>query len=325
MVNGINVKTGWGAGLQAIPASACAEAAGRRLLPIPTPAVDDDRLRRASRECLLAIDCVDQLLRQHGLDRTVLAGPGTAVVYASASAYAAANWAFLQLHADPSVATYFPYTAPSMVPGEVTISYHMTGPYVSFLSGANAGLEALWHAVTLLAQGQCDRALVLGVETFAECETLFTSGRWLLSSPLVETALCCLLEPHPELAAFGYAAGRGDDVLSMMDTALDGRQASTGIALCLPTLQAGYHTRARIRACWPTMPVSVVNERTGTCLASTPLIGLLLALAETHHDYLLCISRWDDAWSMVRWPRLLDPNGFPILGKCAHDQANEGQ
>jgi len=320
MLNGISVMTGWGAGLLPIPASACAQAAGQRLLPIPTPAIDDDRLRRATRECLLAIDRVDQLLCQHGLDRADLSGPRTAVVYASASAYAAANWAFL--HADTSVAIYFPYTAPSIVPGEVTISYHITGPYVSFLSGANAGLEALWYAVTLLAQDQCDRALILGIETFAECEALFTSGRWLLSPPLVETALCWLLEPHPELAAFGYAAGRGDDVLSMIDAALD-CHASTGIALCMPTLQAGYDTRARIRERWPAMPVAVVNERTGTCLASTPLIGLWLSLAETHHDHLLCISRWDDSWSMVRWPRLLDPQSRPSApGKCSRDKAH---
>jgi Beta-ketoacyl synthase, N-terminal domain len=303
MVDKASVITGWGAGLQHIPVRACAEAAGRRLLPIPTPVMADDRLRRATRECLLAVERVDQLLSQHGLDRADLSGPRTAVVYASASAYAAANWAFL--HADTSVATYFPYTAPSMVPGEVTISFHIAGPYVSFLSGANAGLEALWHAVTLLAQDQCDRALILGIETFAECETLFTSARWLLSAPLVETALCWLLEPYPELATFGYAAGRGDDVLSMIDAALEDCP-TTGILLCMPTLQAGYHTRARIRERWPTIPVSLVNERTGTCLASTPLLGLLLSLAETHHDHLLCISRWDDAWTMVRWPRLLN-------------------
>ncbi len=138
---------------------------------------------------------------------------------------------------------------------------------------------------------------------FCAREALFTSGRWLLSSPLVETALCWLLEPHPDLAAFGYAAGRGDDVLSMIDAALD-RHATTAIALCMPTLQAGYHTRARILERWPAMPVAMVNERTGTCLASTPLIGLWLVLAETHHDHLLCISHWDDAWTMVRWPRL---------------------
>ncbi len=187
MVDGVSVMTGWGAGLEHIPINAHAEAAGRRLLPVPTPVLDDDRLRRASRECLLAIDRVDQLLRQQGLDRADLSGPRTAVVYASASAYAAANWAFL--HADTSVAIYFPYTAPSIVPGEVTISYNMTGPYVSFLSGANAGLEALWHAVTLLARDQCDRALILGIETFADCEA---RAHLLVGGSLLRQLLQCL-------------------------------------------------------------------------------------------------------------------------------------
>ena len=301
VVNDFSVTTGWGVGLDAIPADARAQAAGRRLLPIATPAVEDDRLRRASRECLLAIDSVEQLRRQRGLDRAALAGPGTAVVYASASAYAAANWSFL--HADSSVAAFFPYTAPSMVPGEVTIAYQMTGPFVSFLSGANAGLEALWHAVTLLAQGQCERALVLGVETFAECEPLFTAGRWLLSPPLVETALCWLIEPHAKLAAFGYAAGRGDDALEMIAAALDGG-AKAGLALYMPTWRAADRVRARIRQRWPDMSVVVVNERAGTCLAAAPLLGLQLLLTQTPCDPLLCLCRWGDAWTLTRWPRL---------------------
>ena len=301
---GVSVMTGWGAGLGAIPADARAQAAGRRLLPIATPVVDDDRLRRASRECLLALDCVEQMRRQRGLDRAALSGPGTAVVYASASAYAAANWSFL--HADSSVAAYFPYTAPSMVPGEVTISYQITGPFVSFLSGANAGLEALWHAVTLLAQGRCDRALVLGVETFAECEALFALGRWLMSPPLVETAFCWLIEPHARLAAFGYAAGGGDDVLEIIEAALDG-SANAGIALYMPTLRAADRVRARILQRWPGLPVVAVNERAGTCLAAGPLLGLQLLLAETRCDPLLCLSRWGEAWTIARWPRLPDP------------------
>ena len=299
--NDFSVTSGWGSGLGAIPADARAQAAGRRLLPIVTPAAQDDRLRRASRECLLAIDRVEQLRRQRGLDRDVLAGPGTAVVYASASAYAAANWSFL--HADASVAAFFPYTAPSMVPGEVTIAYQMTGPFVSFLSGANAGLEALWHAVTLLAQGQCERALVLGVETFAECEALFTAGRWLLSPPLVETALCWLIEPHAKLSAFGYAAGGGDNVLEIIAAALDG-SANAGLALYMPTWRAADRVRERLRQRWPDMPIVVVNERAGTCLAAAPLLGLQLLLAQTPCDPLLCLCRWGDAWTLVRWPRL---------------------
>jgi hypothetical protein len=45
-----------------------------------------------------------------------------------------------------------------------------------------------------------------------------------------------------------------------------------------------------------------VSDRAGTCLASTPLIGLLLALAAGQHEQVLLISRWGDAWSVLRWP-----------------------
>ena len=61
MVNGASVMTGWGAGLQHIPASARAKAAGRRLLTIPTPTLDDERLRRATRECLLRVEAVSKI------------------------------------------------------------------------------------------------------------------------------------------------------------------------------------------------------------------------------------------------------------------------
>ena len=148
-----------------------------------------------------------------------LMGPRTALVYTSASAYAAANWAFLQ--GGKEQALYFPYTAPSAVPGEVTIQFGMTGPYLSFLSGANAGIEALWHAATLLTTDQCDRALVLGVETVMECEDLFAAGRWLLSAPLVEAVTCLLLERHASLSEVVYRASSGADGLTVLEAELD--------------------------------------------------------------------------------------------------------
>lgn len=291
--------TGWGDGLLSIPTDANAAAAGRRMLALPTPTFDDDRLRRATRECALAIAAVEQVLHHSALSPSDLAGPRTAVVYASASSYAAANWAFLQ--ADTNNAVYFPYTAPSAVPGEVTIYLSTTGPYLSLLSGANAGIEALWQAATLLGRDQCDRALILGVETFAECTDLYTAGRWLLHTPLVETALCLILERHPALANISYTAGSGEDELAMMDAVLD-NPATTAVALCMPRLKDGYHTAQRIRERWPAISVTLVNERTGTCLAATPLIGLLLAHAEAQREQILCMSRWGEDWSMLRWP-----------------------
>src|SRR4030095_2520318 len=50
-----------------------------------------------------------------------------------------------------------------------------------------------WQAGRLLEQGRCDRALVLAVETFDECEELWRRARWALPAPLVEAAVCAML------------------------------------------------------------------------------------------------------------------------------------
>jgi hypothetical protein len=307
---GTSLLTGWGAGLDCLPTDAYTAAAGRRILPLSTPQFADDRLRRATRECHLAIAAVEQALLHSPWSATDLAGQRTALVYASASSYVAANWTFL--HADTSSAMYFPYTAPSAVPGEVSMYFNMTGPYLSFLSGANAGLEALWQAVTLLNTDQCDRALILGVETFSECEELYTRGRRLLSLPLVETAVCLLVERHPSLAAMQYSAGntpvnnQTNELIppAMLET-LRTTPATTAITLCGPTTRLGHRMAKQLQQQWPSSAVpsiALVNTRTGTCLAATPLIGLLLALAEAQREQILCISRWGEAWSMLSWP-----------------------
>jgi hypothetical protein len=314
--SGVSLVTGWGEGLQSLPADASAAAAGRRILALPTPSFDEARLRRVTRECLLAISAVEQVLLHSALSAKDLTGQRTALVYASASSYVAANWAFL--HADTSSAMYFPYTAPSAVPGEVSMYFNITGPYLSFLSGANAGLEALWQAVTLLNTDQCDRALILGVETFLECADLYTRGRRLLSTPLVETALCLLLERQPSLATLGYYAGQSTSdrlmdaqVMHDLHDLIEAQRvthATTTITLCGPTIRDSRWMAQQLRQHWPLAsvpPIAVINGRTGTCLAATPLIGLLLALAEAQYERILCVSRWGEAWSMLCWPSSL--------------------
>ena len=320
---GTSVTTGWGEGLQHIPARADVAAGTRQILPLPASQVEQfeqsgtDRLRRASRECLLAITAVEHALRTSPLSANDLAGQRTALVYASASSYVAANWAFL--HADTSQAVYFPYTAPSAVPGEVGMYFNITGPYLAFLSGANAGLEALWQAITLLDNDQCDRALVLGVETFVECAELYLSGRRLLSLPLVETSLCLILERQPNLADVHYQAGNCAkqlaqnklDELGEMDKLLTtladqaGSATRSTLVVCGSTVQEGQHLAQQLAHDWPSdclPPMSVINTRTGSCLAATPLIGLLLALAEAQQEQVVCLSRWGEAWSMLCWP-----------------------
>jgi hypothetical protein len=300
-VSGFSVLTGWGEGVQCLPVNAQTAARGRRLLPVPTPASTPERLRRATRECVLAVAAVEQALATSRLTRRDLAGPRTALIYASASAYAAANWAFLS--GDSEQAVYFPYTAPSAVPGEVTIQFGLVGPFLTFLSGANAGIEALWQATVLLASDQCDRALVLGVETFQECASLFTAGRWLLGGPLVEAAACLILERRPGLVEIGYRAGCGDDEFGVVAPLLKDETVRAAY-LCLPTAEGERLAARRWRERHPEVTITLVGERIGTCLACAPLIALLLSQTEAPQGRVLGISRWWDAWAALRWPAM---------------------
>ena len=210
-VTAIGLLTGWGAGAAALPEDARAAAAGRRVIPVARPAYDGERFRRATRECLLGVAAVDAMLADAGLDREAIRGSDTALLYATAAAYGASNRSFIVGSTEARTtgglaqtprgsvgaaggSVYFPYTAPSAVPAEVAIEYGLRGGYVILVGGATAGIEALWQAATLLSTGRCRRAVVLAVETFAECEMLWARGRWTVRAPLVEAAACALLD-----------------------------------------------------------------------------------------------------------------------------------
>ncbi len=202
------VLTPWGEGIAALPADAREAAGGRAVLAMARPPIAGDRFRRATRECLIAVGAVDAMLRAAGLARGVLRGPGTALVYVTAGAYGASNVGFIAPDAAGGGALHFPYTAPSAVPGEVTIEFGITGRYVTLIGGAATTLDALWHAGSLLDEGACERVVVLAVETFDECAGLWQRGRWLVGRPLVEAAACVLLEAGggPTPAPAGAAA-----------------------------------------------------------------------------------------------------------------------
>ncbi len=192
--------SGWGRGVTALPADARAAAGSRRVIAaVPTPRTGD-RLRRATRECVLAVDAVDALLEEGALSRDEIAGDGTALVYVTAAAYVASNRAFVE---GGGGALHFPYTAPSAVPAEVAIEFGLHGPYAVLIGGARATIDALTHAATLLARGACRQALVLSVETFAECEDLGARGGWLGERPLVEAAVAVLLQPSENMPNIG--------------------------------------------------------------------------------------------------------------------------
>jgi hypothetical protein len=133
------------------------------------------------------------------------------------------------------------------VPAEVAIEYSLTGGYVILVGGPRATIDALWQAARLLAAGRCKRALVLAVETFAECEPLWARGRWTLRGPLVEAAACALLEGDGDV---GYASA---DAPAPLET-LAARRAGHTLA-CAPlvgmalAVEAG-ERQARLTGQW---------------------------------------------------------------------------
>ena len=198
-VEAVSVLTGWGQGVQALPPDAARAAAGRAVIPLGRPALEGERFRRATRECLLGVAAVDALLRASGISREVVKGSSTALIYVTGGAYGAANhaWVVADTARRGAVAgtLHFPYTAPSVMSGEVAIEFGLTGPYGILIGGAAATIDGLWQATRLLESGRCERALVLAVETFEDCAELYARGRWLVGRPLVEAAVCALLVP----------------------------------------------------------------------------------------------------------------------------------
>jgi hypothetical protein len=207
----IGARTGWGSDVAAFPARARATPPGAVIAVEPAPRAGD-RLRRATRECRLAIDAVEALLDDGGLARADIAGPDTALVYVTAAAYGASNRAFVE---GGGHALHFPYTAPSAVPAEVSIEFALHGPYAVLIGGAAATIDAIQHAAVLLARGACARAIVLAVETFAESAGIVRRGGAVDDGPLVEAAAAGLFErevggpgraPQPHAPRPGEAA-----------------------------------------------------------------------------------------------------------------------
>ena len=244
-VEGVGLLTGWGRGTGALPADAHAAAAGRAVLPLARPALDGERFRRATRECLLGVEAVNAMLAEAGLDRAAIRGEGTALLFVTAGAYGPSNVGFIGAN---SGTLHFPYTAPSALSGEVAIEFGLTGAYVILIGGPPATIDALWQAGLLLARGRCERALVLAIETFEECEALWRRARWTLPAPLVETAACALLVRGERPAVYGVAAETG-----ALETAVEARAGRTLAAAPLVGLalaRAAGEPAARLTGSW---------------------------------------------------------------------------
>lgn len=263
----VGLVTGWGTGPAALPEDATAAAGGRRVIALPRPVLDGERFRRATRECLLGVAAVDAMLREAGLSREAIRGSDTALVYVTAAAYGASNRLFVAADAArlagagggstarpirPAPATtggtlHFPYTAPSAVPAEVAIEYGLRGGYVILVGGATAAIDALWQAAMLLAAGRYRQALVLAVETFAECEDLWARGRWAVKGPLVEAAACALLEGDGDLR---YAAADAPAPLALLAARRAGETLACAPLVGLALAREAREARARLTGQW---------------------------------------------------------------------------
>jgi hypothetical protein len=191
-IRAVGFLSGWGKGLDAVPTDARVAAEGRNVVPLGRPALGGERFRRATRECLWALAAVEAMLEDRSVDRAAVAGDRTALLFVTAAVYGASNRAFIE---GSGGGTHFAYTAPAVVSAEAAIEFGLQGPAALFIGGPPATLRAIWYATTLLAGGACDRALVLAVETFAECADLYARARRRSAPPLVEAAACAWLEP----------------------------------------------------------------------------------------------------------------------------------
>jgi Beta-ketoacyl synthase, N-terminal domain len=265
----VGILTGWGEGPNAFPIDAKVASQRRPVISLSPRPRRDDRLRRATRECLLGIDAVEAMLRNAELEREAIAGHRTALVYVTTSAYAASNRAFIEALV-PGSTLHFPYTAPSAVPAEVAIEFRLMGSYVILIGAAAATIDALWQASTLIARGAADRALVLAVETFGECADLYGRARWLLGRPLTEAAACALL-----VAADAKTAYR--PLLTSPRCAVPGDRSETE----------------------PAPLEEVVRHRAGETLACAPLIAL--ALGRAGGEPLVVQGAWRGRRAALEW------------------------
>ena len=244
-VEAVGVLTGWGPGVAALPAEARIAAGGRAVIPLARPALDGERFRRATRECLLGVAAVEAMLGDAGVDREAIRGPGTALVFVTAAAYGASNVEWL---AGQGGTLHFPYTAPSVLPGEVAIEFGLTGPYVILIGGATATVDGLWQVARLVAAGRCERALVVAVETFVECEGLWRRARWTLPGPLVESAACALIGPGDQTPAYRAMAAAGS--LERLAESRAGRTLACGPLVALGLAREAGHRDAVVSGTW---------------------------------------------------------------------------
>jgi hypothetical protein len=269
-IRAIGLLSGWGRGTAALPLDAAGAAGGRPVLAVERPELDPDRFRRSRRECLMGVAAVSAMLEDAGQGPEAIAGERTALLFATAAAYAPSNRAFIEARGG---SMYFPYTAVSAVPAEVAIAFGLTGPYEILVGGAPATMRAIARAAALLEAEACDRALVLAVEVFEECADLFARLRSPLDGPLVEGAACLWLEPGEGTLTFERRRGREDGRRRREDAPR--RREDEGS----------------------------VRPLVGEMLACEPLAALALAREGAGHEAMLVHGSWRGETARLEWSR----------------------
>jgi hypothetical protein len=294
---GVGVLTGWGEGVAALHAARVEPGTG--LVTVPTPVLDGDRFRRATRECLLAVAAAKAAIADADLPETELVGPRTGILYVSATGYAAANRAFLE--DETSTTLHFPYTSPSAVPGEVTIELGVRGPYVNLMGGAPATFQAVWWAASWLTESRADRVLVLAVEAIHEVRDLFGRARRLYRGPLLEGAACLLLEAGEAGAlrwgsALAGPSGWSGTVKAVLEGVLEDSQP--GFVWSGTTGAGREGTEARVLAA---RGAPARAPRLGEGLAMGPLLGLARARGEQVPAPWLLTATWRSEYAALLW------------------------
>ena len=297
-VAGVGLLTGWGEGRAAFEG---AHPNGPRgLVPVPTPALVGERYRRATRECLLAVAAARAAVADAGLDPASIGGERTAILYVSATGYAAANRAFLE--DEGSTTLHFPYTSPSAVPAEVTIEMGIRGPYVNLMGGATAALQGFWYGARWLTGGLADRVLLVAVEATHEVRDLFDRARRLYRGPLVEGAACLVLVPGGagDLRwASGLASGGsvGPTVDAVLGAVLRGSRPAH-----IASGASGARFREAERQALARRRLEVtVRKEPGEPLALAPLVAMARVARPAAGS--LVTATWKNDYGALCWPR----------------------
>jgi hypothetical protein len=270
---------------------------------VATPVVSGERFRRSTPECLLAAAAARAAVADADLPDGALAGHRTGVLYVTATAYATANREFLVN--ETSATLHFPYTAPSAVPGEVTIDLGLHGPYVTLMGGGPTALESLWWAARWLGEGLVDHVLVLAVETVQGVRDLAGKTHRLLGGALVEGAACLLLERgEGREAVWASGAVRRCDADAAVAQVVD-----AVLADCEPSA---------VESTVGTLPIrrvegvvfahrglaagAVVSTPRAEMLACGPLMRLATVRASRVAGACLLTAAWRGEYGAVLWP-----------------------